>query len=420
MSSFTHPAQLQVANLNGSYNTNAGTQPHTPNSGVGMVHTPYSCAHDLVPEGSEVASQMPYVGGEGIRFSRRHSSQSSMLGQSNTNSTMGHSNASSAFSRRTITSPMAEHFYQHQQQQQARSSPHASQAGGAFDLWNNTGLSNSTGHSLDCSSNSSGSRTPSYRQQRQTTAQFPLQPPQDQAAHHDPQGLGQQPYPAFRMRAPIVATPVHAAHLQGKAEYLEMPNHGAEITQAAQWHRSHKVFVGHVKFEINADGLRWLIYMLTGVQAGKVEVRGMGCFMVFFATAEEVFRVRGLHKRVLFDTVGVWFAQSQVQEEQLHHYAANVAPTVHAKLPKGLMVVDEETSRRRARKVKSPQQQSVEPAAAAGAAFIAGSSPAAAHTDYDQQQQQSGGAASSAGGFHSHVAQEQQNFSAQQMWSANQ
>merc|ERR1712232_744671 len=91
--------------------------------------------------------------------------------------------------------------------------------------------------------------------------------------------------------------------------------------------------------------------------------------MAFFASADDVFRVRGLHKRVLFDVNGVWFAQNQSQENLLHSYAANVAPTLHAKLPKGLMVVDEETSRRRPKKHNSQKNKAAAAAATAPSAI---------------------------------------------------
>jgi len=259
-----------------------------------------------------------------------------------------------------------------QQQQQFHHHMMTSSVGGNSRHSTHSSASSQSGHSNTVAAYNAGT-SPSTSGYNSSCATTPV-PPGGASVHSAGSGQGGN-YPNFAPRAPIVASPVHAARLTGKAEYLEFPQQGAEITTAAQWKREHKVFIGHVKFELSADGLRWLVYMLTGVQAGKVEVRGMGCFMVFFGSADEVFRVRGLHKRVLFDTTGIWFAQDQDQEQALHHYAEHVAPSVHAKLPKGLMVVDEETSRRRSR---NKGNKAAKPAATAAAASAAPKTQAAA------------------------------------------
>lgn len=352
---FAAPANLSTAHLTGTYAGQYG-QNGTPLSTPAhqqqqmMVHTPYSCEHDLVPSNCEVASQCfgssaPKDGtemGMEVTVSTTYSATGSFA-NATTLSASRRSNASSSSPQpaRMHTAPSFDPWTGQYEGEMTTSSSYSTNQSPSHIM---TRPRRDSRHSA--SSGSSTNNTQISQGQYATGNQTSVHM-QDVA----PAGN----FPAFMMRAPIMNAPVHASYLGGKAEYLEMPQgQQAEISTAAQWNRSHKVFIGHVKFEINADGLRWMVYMLTGVQAGKVEVRGMGCFMVFFASAEDVFRVRGLHKRVLFDTEGIWFAQNSAQEQLLHNYAQNVAPSVHAKLPKGLMVVDEETSRRRTRKHKAP------------------------------------------------------------------
>jgi hypothetical protein len=345
---FAAPANLNTAHLTGS-NPGQYGQTRTPLSTTAqqqqmMVHTPYSCEHDLVPSNCEVASQC--FGSSAPKDGTEYGMEAAMSTYSATgsfaNNASRRSNASSPQPARMHTAPSFDPWTGQYEGEMTTSSSYSNHQSPSHIVARPRGDSR---HSAS-SGSSSGYNTQTSQGQYATGNQT--------SAHM--QGVAPAGnFPAFTMRAPILNTPVHASYLGGKVEYLEMPQgQAAEISTAAQWNRSHKVFIGHVKFEINADGLRWMIYMLTGVQAGKVEVRGMGCFMVFFASAEDVFRVRGLHKRVIFDTQGIWFAQDSTQEQVLHHYATNVAPSVHAKLPKGLMVVDEETSRRRTRKHKTP------------------------------------------------------------------
>ena len=391
------PAHLNTTHLTGSYTGQYG-QSGTPLSTTAqqqmMVHTPYSCEHDLVPSNCEIASQCFGSSAPKDEFGMEATGSTTYsVNGSFANVTSRRSNASSASPQpqpaRMHTAPSFDPWTGQYEGEMTTSSSYSANQSPSHHMTRPRGDSR---HSASSGSSTNNTHTSQgqYATGNHTSAHM-----QDVA----PAGN----FPAFMMRAPIINAPVHASYLGGKAEYLEMPQgQAAEISTAAQWNRSHKVFIGHVKFEINADGLRWMIYMLTGVQAGKVEVRGMGCFMVFFASAEDVFRVRGLHKRVLFDTQGIWFAQDSAQEQLLHNYAQNVAPSVHAKLPKGLMVVDEETSRRRTRKHKAPANNKLQ----------------AAFTSTEQQQvvpQQS--ASVVAGGFATH-ADIVPHQDADQLWAA--
>lgn len=145
-----------------------------------------------------------------------------------------------------------------------------------------------------------------------------------------------------------VKPPQHAPHLTDRAEYLDFDETCCiSDADAPPTGRLFKLFVGHVTFEVTAPQLRWILYMLTGVTCGKVEKRGNGCYMVFLMNHEEMWTVKGLHKRALFDHGRVWFAQNPDQEATLQQYAQTQLKGLHAHLPNGLVVIDEETSRRR-------------------------------------------------------------------------
>jgi hypothetical protein len=147
-------------------------------------------------------------------------------------------------------------------------------------------------------------------------------------------------------------------YLTGQCEFLDF-NSGCRIDQYPATGRQFKLFVGHLTFEITAPQLRWIIHMLTGVTSGKIETRGLGCYMVFLQNEEELWTVKGLHKRALFDNGRVWFARNALQEGILSHYAASyLVGHSHSRLPSGLMVVDEETTRKRNRKISRPSQPS--------------------------------------------------------------
>jgi len=149
------------------------------------------------------------------------------------------------------------------------------------------------------------------------------------------------------------AKPQHE-YLAGQCEFLDF-NSGCRIDQYPATGRQFKLFVGHLTFEITAPQLRWIIHMLTGVTSGKIETRGLGCYMVFLQNEEELWTVKGLHKRALFDNGRVWFARNALQEGILSHYAASYLVGMHSHLPSGLMVVDEETTRKRNRKPTRPK-----------------------------------------------------------------
>jgi hypothetical protein len=121
----------------------------------------------------------------------------------------------------------------------------------------------------------------------------------------------------------------------------------------------HKLFAGHITFEVTAPQLRWIVFTLTGgVLCGKIEPRGPGCYVIFLQSEEDVEAVMHLHRRVLFDYGCLWFARNPAQEQILQSYAVSF-PQRPSRLPKGLMIVEEEVSgsrKRRRRPKKSGGQ----------------------------------------------------------------
>lgn len=106
----------------------------------------------------------------------------------------------------------------------------------------------------------------------------------------------------------------------------------------------YRLFLGQIRFETTAAEVRWIVEYICGVRALKVESRGIGCFLAYFRTPDDMTRVQHLHKRVLFDHSGIWFARSDSQAEYLAGYVAKNLSHIGRgfRLPKDMMVVEEE------------------------------------------------------------------------------
>jgi hypothetical protein len=134
-------------------------------------------------------------------------------------------------------------------------------------------------------------------------------------------------------------------YLIGQCEFLDF-NAECRIEQFPVTGRLNKLFVGHVTFEITAPQLRWIIQNLIGVTCGKIEPRGLGCYMVFLQNDDDQQKLKALHKRALFDENGVWFARTELQEGILNHFATTYLAGIHSHLPRGLIVVHAEVARK--------------------------------------------------------------------------
>ena len=105
----------------------------------------------------------------------------------------------------------------------------------------------------------------------------------------------------------------------------------------------YSLFIGQVRFETTAAELRWIIHRVSNVLLGNVEQRGHGCFVVYFRSAEDLEAVRQLHKRILFDHKGVWFAKTQQEVEVLLDYGMRVLPFLPrwSHLPRDCMTAED-------------------------------------------------------------------------------
>lgn len=102
------------------------------------------------------------------------------------------------------------------------------------------------------------------------------------------------------------------------------------------------LFIGQVRFETTTAELRWIIRRVANVLPVRADVRGNGCFIVFFRSAEDLDAVRRLHKRLLFDHSGVWYARTTQELEVLFEYATRTLPYVprRSHLPRDCMTVE--------------------------------------------------------------------------------
>lgn len=174
---------------------------------------------------------------------------------------------------------------------------------------------------------------------------------QNQSAFHFNNAMSQQREQMNQNRrtkqAPQESLPfpdcVYHKNLVDKLEFIQAPHvtsAGAPMINQP----CYRVFIGQVRFETTAAEMRWLIHYLTGISAIKVEVRGMGCFMAYFSTYDEVHRVCELRFRLLFDHNGVWFARHPEQAEILQRYVSCYVSSIGRgfRLPKDMMVIEEE------------------------------------------------------------------------------
>jgi hypothetical protein len=131
--------------------------------------------------------------------------------------------------------------------------------------------------------------------------------------------------------------------LTGQCEFVQPP-HMTPVDHPTPQFPCFRLFLGQIRFESSAAEVRWIIRHLTGITAVKVEARGVGCFLAYFRTAEEANSVKLIHKRVLFDRTGIWFARTPAQTEMMQHYIDNSLHTIprSVRLPKDAMVVEEE------------------------------------------------------------------------------
>lgn len=149
----------------------------------------------------------------------------------------------------------------------------------------------------------------------------------------------------------------HSHALQGRCELLtlpELPSVERETPMDAPC-----LYLGHVRFECSCEQLRWLISETSRVVALKVEVRGKGGYAVFLKSDEDVSFVRMLHKRILFDHSGVWFARTNDQAELLAEYAAGLQyiKRTRFRLPRDAMTVED--AKTRPQQFRQPMQPTV-------------------------------------------------------------
>lgn len=140
----------------------------------------------------------------------------------------------------------------------------------------------------------------------------------------------------------------HAPYLQGQLEYIVPPTLNAVERETPANARC--LFLGHMRFETTAAEVRWLVRRTTGVTPMKAETRGNGCYVVYLANEAEEAAVRTLHKRMLFDHEGVWFARNEKETQTLCDYVDHVLARGRRgarplRLPKDCLVVEDPRSK---------------------------------------------------------------------------
>lgn len=149
--------------------------------------------------------------------------------------------------------------------------------------------------------------------------------------------------------------PIPADLLEPSQDFESMMMMGGPSRMVGGWFRAglerytSRLFIGHTTYHTTTKVLRWLVYQLTGLEVGYAEsLRSANTartarFYLHFPSvydAEETMHV--LHKRVLFDEHGVWYAETPEQYLALEHFILNVRPTFRpaVSLPMDSMVVE--------------------------------------------------------------------------------
>jgi len=147
----------------------------------------------------------------------------------------------------------------------------------------------------------------------------------------------------------VYANIAHAS-LMGKCEFVVVP-----VIEAVDRYSSpdtpHRLFLGQIRFEMTPAQMRWLLWKVACIEAVKVEptARSQGCFIVHLKCAEDLNRVRALHKRLLFDHSGVWFARDSFECDLMQQYLDSIVPYQGRgyRLPKDSMVVEQQKNQYR-------------------------------------------------------------------------
>jgi len=134
--------------------------------------------------------------------------------------------------------------------------------------------------------------------------------------------------------------------LLGRCEFISIPVIDAVDRCNQPPDTPHRLFLGQIRFETTPAQMRWLLWKVACIEAVKVEptVRSQGCFIVHLKSAEDVNRVRALHKRLLFDHLGAWFARDTNECDLMQQYLESIAPYQGRwyRLPKDSMVVEQQ------------------------------------------------------------------------------
>ncbi|KEG09692.1 hypothetical protein DQ04_04801040 [Trypanosoma grayi] len=151
--------------------------------------------------------------------------------------------------------------------------------------------------------------------------------------------------PFSPLTVPLEPLPPNVVHraLLGKCRFIPFPTLPPYDPPPTPQMRTYPLFIGQVRFEASLAELMWLFHRTSGACALTIEGRGSGCFILHLRSESERMLVRQLHKRILFDIGGVWFARTSQEVDSLCEHVALDGPYLskQAKLPRDSMVVED-------------------------------------------------------------------------------
>ena len=174
--------------------------------------------------------------------------------------------------------------------------------------------------------------------QRASTASTVMTPPQSSRSSSN--GEAEAPTPdtvAAAEQGRVIApsfpqTLFHRSALQDRCELLVPPRQETKAIVPSLYDPSLaataasliSLFIGHLRFETTAGEIRWLILQAAGVEVVACDARPGGCFLVHLKNDNDARRVRSLHKRLLLDVDGVWFASTPASVNVMADYIRDV------------------------------------------------------------------------------------------------
>jgi hypothetical protein len=146
------------------------------------------------------------------------------------------------------------------------------------------------------------------------------------------------------------------AKLWGQCIFSTLPPQDTVNKRPTGHNTVFRVFFGQVKREVSPSQMCWLIHRVCGVVPIHVESRTSGCYYAYASNQMDSRAMRNMHKRVLFDSEGVWIARDAERSVVLNDYVVDTRDSFPPHLPKDTIVVEEPRPQKKRRNNATEKQ----------------------------------------------------------------